>query len=95
MAFGSWWSYASRATWSGRVESAMKVTTLQRDLFIQLLSELEKAGVSPEQLSRELRRRGCTALDTSRAVVEGAQTMILLETAVDLAQDPCLALRLG
>ena len=95
MAFGSWWSYASRATRPGRVESAMKVTTLQRDLFIQLLSELEKAGVSPEQLSRELRRRGVTALDTSRAVVEGAQTMILLETAVDLAQDPCLALRLG
>ena len=73
----------------------MKVSTVQRDLFIQLLSELEKAGVSPEQLARELRCRGVTALDTSRAVVEGAESLVLLETAVDLAGDPCLALRLG
>jgi AraC-like DNA-binding protein len=73
----------------------MKVNRVQRDLFIQLLSELEKAGVSREQLFSELRLRGVTFSRASQAVVAGAESTVLLETAVDLSGDPCLALRLG
>ncbi|MFT4519888.1 MAG: AraC-like DNA-binding protein [Halioglobus sp.] len=73
----------------------MKVNRVQRDLFRQLLSQLEKAGVSPEQLFNELRLRGVTASGTNQSVVAGAESMVLLEAAVDLSGDPCLAIRLG
>jgi AraC-like DNA-binding protein len=76
-------------------ESEMKATRVQRDFFLKLAGELEKAGVSAEQLFNELRRRGVTLSDTSNAAVAGAEAMVLLETAVDLSGDPCLALRLG
>ncbi|MFT6275997.1 MAG: AraC-like DNA-binding protein [Halioglobus sp.] len=73
----------------------MKVNRVQRDFFRGMLSELEKSGVSPEQLFNELRLRGVTASGINQAVVVGAQAMVLLETAVDLSGDDCLAIRLG
>ena len=73
----------------------MKVNRVQRDVFIHLLSELDKAGVAPRQLFSEIRQRGVTLSDTSQAVVAGPDAMILLEAAVALTGDPCLALRLG
>lgn len=73
----------------------MKASRVQRDFFVQLLSELEEAGVSFEHLLEELRRRGVAPLNRSQAILQGAEAMVLLEAAVDLAGDPCLALRLG
>lgn len=73
----------------------MKANQVQREFFRQLISLLEEAGVSPEQLFCELRLRGVTASGNTQAVTEGAEGMVLLETAVDLAGDPCLAIRLG
>ncbi|QFU74436.1 AraC family transcriptional regulator [Halioglobus maricola] len=73
----------------------MKVRSVQREFFVQLLLELEKTGVSSGELLDELRLRGVSALDTSRALLEGAESMVLLETAAELADDPCLALRVG
>ncbi|MDG1662517.1 MAG: AraC family transcriptional regulator ligand-binding domain-containing protein [Pseudomonadales bacterium] len=73
----------------------MKINRVQRESFVQLISLLEKAGVSPEQLLAELRLRGVIAPDTSQAVLAGAEAMILLETAVDLSGEPCLMIRLG
>lgn len=73
----------------------MKVNQVQREFFRLLLSLLDKAGVSPEQLFRELRLRGVTASGTAQTVFAGSEAMILLETAADLSGDPCLAIRLG
>ena len=73
----------------------MKVNRVQRESFRQLISLLEKAGVSLEQLLAELRLRGVTAADTSQAVIAGAEAMVLLEAAVELSGDPCLMIRLG
>jgi AraC-like DNA-binding protein len=73
----------------------MKVNRVQRDLFRQLLSQLEKAGVSPEQLFSELHLQGVTSSDSDHAVIAGAEAMVLLETAVKLTGDPCLAIHLG
>ncbi|NCF19949.1 MAG: helix-turn-helix domain-containing protein [Haliea sp.] len=73
----------------------MKVNQVQREFFRQLISLLEEAGVSPEQLFRELRARGVTATGTTRALASVNDEMVLLETAVDLSGDPCLAIRVG
>jgi AraC-like DNA-binding protein len=75
----------------------MKISRVQREFFRQLLSLLEEVGVSPEQLFCELRRRGVTAsgAGAAEAVAAGSEAMVLLETAVDLSGDPCLAIRLG
>jgi AraC-like DNA-binding protein len=73
----------------------MKVNHVQREFFRQLISLLEEAGVSPEQLFNELRRRGVTASGTNQAVIAGSEATVLLETAVDLSGDPCLMLRVG
>ena len=73
----------------------MKVNGVQREFFRQLISLLEEAGVSPEQLFRELRARGVTASGTTRALVSVNDEMVLLETAVELSGDPCLAIRAG
>jgi AraC-like DNA-binding protein len=73
----------------------MKVNQVQREFFRQLRSLLEEAGVSPEQLFRELRARGVTATGTTRALASVNDEMVLLETAVDLSRDPCLMLRVG
>jgi AraC-like DNA-binding protein len=73
----------------------MKVNRVQRDLFRRLTSELEKAGVSPEQLFSKSRLRGVTASGSRQAALAGIESMVLLETAVKLTGDPCLAIRLG
>ena len=73
----------------------MKVNQVQREFFRQLISLLEEAGVSREQLLGELRRRGVTASGTAQAAFAGSEAMALLETAVDLSGDPCLAIRVG
>ncbi|MFT4614130.1 MAG: hypothetical protein ACI9NT_001272 [Bacteroidia bacterium] len=73
----------------------MKVNRVQRDLFRRLISELEKAGISPEQLFSKSRLRGVTASGSGHAALAGIESMVLLETAVELTGDPCLALRLG
>jgi hypothetical protein len=73
----------------------MKVNRVQRDLFRQLLSKLEKTGVSREQLFSDLRLRGVTASSISQTLAAGAEAMVLLETAADLSGDPCLMIRLG
>ncbi|MEH6584430.1 MAG: AraC family transcriptional regulator ligand-binding domain-containing protein [Halioglobus sp.] len=71
----------------------MIIDRLQRDLLKQLLSELEKAGVTPDQLLSRSRLQGYPA--SGQAVFAGADSLVLLETAVELAGDPCLAIRLG
>lgn len=71
----------------------MKVDRVQREFFRRLISLLEEAGVSPEQLIKELSRRGVTAPGTT--VFSGSEALVLLETAVDLSRDPCLLIRLG
>jgi hypothetical protein len=73
----------------------MKVDQVQREFFRQLISMLEEAGVSPEQLFNELRLRGVTASGTNQGAFSGSEALVLLETAVDLSGDPCLMLRLG
>lgn len=73
----------------------MKADRVQREFFRQLLLELEKAGVSPERLFSELRRRGVDFSNDSQALVAGAEEMVLLETAVELSGDPCLPICLG
>ena len=71
----------------------MTIGRLQRDIFNQLLYELEKAGVTPDQLFSQSRLQGYPA--SAQAVLAGADSLVLLETAVELAGDPCLAIRLG
>ena len=71
----------------------MTIGRLQRDIFNQLLYELEKAGVTPDQLVSQSRLQGYPA--SGQAVFAGADSLVLLETAVELAGDPCLAIRLG
>lgn len=73
----------------------MKLNRVQREFFRELLSFLEESGVSSEQLFSELRRRGVTASSINQAAFQGSEAMVLLETAVDLSGDPCLAIRLG
>ena len=73
----------------------MKVDQVQRETFRRLISLLEEAGVSPEQLFNELRQRGVTASSSARAVLSGSDAVVLLQTAVDLSGDPCLMIRLG
>lgn len=73
----------------------MKVNQVQREFFRQLISLLEEAGVSPEQLANELRLRGVTASGTGQAVFADSEARVLLETAVDLSGDPSLMIRLG
>jgi len=71
----------------------MIIDRLQRDLLKQLLYELEKARVTPDQLLSRSRLQGYPA--SGQAVFAGADSLVLLETAVELAGDPCLAIRLG
>jgi AraC-like DNA-binding protein len=77
------------------MESEMKVNQVQREFFRQLISLLQKAGVSAEQLLAELGRRGVTVTGTNQAGFTGSDAMSLVEAAVDLSGDRCLALRVG
>jgi hypothetical protein len=73
----------------------MEINRLRRDLFRQLLSELEKAGITPEQLLRQSGIRERSQSVSGQAVLSGSDTLVRLEAAVELAGDPTLALRLG
>jgi len=71
----------------------MTIGRLQRDIFNQLLYELEKAGVTPDRLISQSRLQGYPA--SAQTVLAGPDSLVLLETAVELAEDPGLAIRLG
>ena len=73
----------------------MKVDRVQHEFFRQLVLLLEEAGVGIQQLFDELRSRGVTAPAAGQPVFEGSQARILLETSLDLSNDPCLMVRLG
>jgi AraC-like DNA-binding protein len=73
----------------------MKVDRLQREVFRQLILLLEESGVSPRQLLDELRERGVAVTQATLGEFTGSEAVVLIETAVDLASDPCLMLRLG
>ena len=71
----------------------MEVSQVHREFFKLLVELLQEAGVGPEQLLAELSQRGIQVDDTSQAVaIAGVE---VLETAVDLTGNPCLAIRLG
>jgi AraC-like DNA-binding protein len=73
----------------------MKENRLQRDLFRQLLLELEGAGIKPERLFSQSSFQGPEGSSTSHAAIGGQEAFLLLETAVKLTGDPTLAIRLG
>lgn len=73
----------------------MKSTRLQRDLYGKLLAELEKSGVTTEQLFTAAVARGWSAPTAEPLGFGGAGSVALLMAAIDLAKDPCFAIRLG
>ena len=73
----------------------MKVYRVEREFFRKLISQLKKAGVSPEQLLSELRRQGVTAPDIDQALILSSEKKVLLQTAVKLTGDLCLMIGLG
>lgn len=73
----------------------MKVDRVQREFFKHLVLLLEEAGISPEEMFNELRRRGVAASGSEESLFEGPEALVLMETAVDLSGDPCLMIRLG
>ena len=73
----------------------MRIDRLQRDLFKQLLSELDKAGVNPDQLFVRSGLQGMDASAARQRVFAGIESLVLLETAVKLTGDTGLAIRLG
>jgi AraC-like DNA-binding protein len=73
----------------------MKVNQVQREFLRQLISQLEEAGVSREQLFCELRARGVATSGAPQAAFAGSEAIILVETAVDISRDHCLMLGLG
>jgi AraC-like DNA-binding protein len=73
----------------------MRTNRIQRDLLTQLLSELAKAEITKEQLLTQSRIKGMSKPVSSQAAFSGSDVVVMLETAVTLAGDPDLALRLG
>ncbi len=73
----------------------MKLNRLHYDLFKQLLSELESVNVSPEKLFSQVQSQGVVIPDSSQPVFFGPEAIIVLQCAVELSGDPCLAIRLG
>jgi AraC-like DNA-binding protein len=73
----------------------MRTSRIQRDVFTHLISELEKSGVTAEQLLHQSQLREQTLSISGQAVAASNNPLIILETAVSLAGDPSLALRLG
>ena len=73
----------------------MKQNRLQRDLFKQLLVELDSARITPEQLFSEARLQSAHGSSVKQVALEGEEAFLLLETAVKLMGDPTLAIRLG
>lgn len=73
----------------------MQLNRLQRDLFKQLMSELEKAKVSQDKLFSNSRLSPLTEPKRGQPVLAGVESLVLLETAVKLTGDPSLVIRLG
>ena len=73
----------------------MKINQAHQAFLNQLLQRLQEDGVSPEQLVAELARRGIKATPNTVAVISGVEALVLLETALDLSDDPCLMISLG
>ena len=73
----------------------MKQNRLQRDLFKQLLVELDSARITPEQLFSHARLQSAHGSSVKQVALEGEEAFLLLETAVKLTGDPTLAIRLG
>ncbi len=73
----------------------MRTSQIQRDVFTHLIAELKKAGVTAEQLLHQSQLREQTASNSDQTLTPGNNPLITLETAVTLAGDPTLALRLG
>ena len=73
----------------------MRTNRIQRDVFTHLISELEKSGFTAEQLLHQSQLREQTLSISGQAVAASNNPLIILETAVSLAGDPSLALRLG
>ena len=73
----------------------MQLNRLQRDLFKQLMSELEKANVSQDMLFSESPLSPLTEPKRGQPVLAGLESLVLLETAVKLTGDPSLVFRLG
>jgi AraC-like DNA-binding protein len=73
----------------------MKISRLQRDVFTQLMSELDKSRVAKDQLLSLARKKGMSELVAGQTVFSGTNTLVLLEAAVELTGDRSLALRLG
>ena len=70
----------------------MIIDRLQRDLFKQLLIELEKAKVNPDKL---FSTSGVVKPNQGQPILAGAESLLLLEAATKLTGDPSLVFRLG
>lgn len=73
----------------------MKKNRVQRDLFRQLLGELESAGIKPERLFSQSHLQSEEVPNAGQTALAGEEAFLLLETAVKLTGDPTLAIRLG
>ena len=73
----------------------MQLKRLQRDLFKHLLLELEKAKVNPDKLFSTSRVPGVVKPNDRQPILEGAESLLFLETASKLTGDPSLVIRLG
>lgn len=71
----------------------MRTRQLQRDVYTQLIAELARSGVTErELLNVTLQKQKSASNQTDAATLD---PLIALETALSLAEDPTLALRLG
>lgn len=73
----------------------MKTLRLHRNLFKQLVSELEKAKVSPFELLAKSGLAGVFEQGREQPIFKGPDSLVLLETATELTGNPGLALHLG
>lgn len=79
----------------GCSEYGVQLNRLQRDLFKQLMSELENAKVSQDMLFAKSPLSPLTEPKRGQPVLAGVESLVLLETAVKLTGDPSLVIRLG
>jgi AraC-like DNA-binding protein len=73
----------------------MKMLRLHRNLFKQLVSELEKVKVSPYELLAKSGLAGVFEQGREQPIFKGPDSLVLLETATELTGDPGLALHMG
>jgi AraC-like DNA-binding protein len=70
----------------------MQLHRLQRDILQQLLTELQKANVSPDKL---LSMSALPGAKTGDPIFSGIEAIVMLEAATKLTRNPSLAIRLG